>query len=556
MSNSGMLAFLLMAGSLTPATAMGQRAMELAMAGPQPHFVAAWAPKKEREAERSAVLAGRVSLELRDVPLDAALKALANQAGLLITYSSAALPAEKRVTISARDVAVVTALTEILFRSGLDVVVDRDGALALVVCRHPVAETTMPVDSGEIAGTVTDKATGSSLAGATVVVEGTRLSATTNTQGQYVIHEVPSGAHSVRARYIGYLAEARSVTVGAAQTVNVDFALVRSVHKLDELVTVTPGGIQTQLRAVPSPITVITAEDIEVQRPQSFTDVFRQTVPGAVGFDRPSTPVSTFLSMRGATEVAAGGTTKVLVDGIEASRFSINPVDPSSIDRIEVLRGPQAATVYGPDAAAGVIQIFTKRGDPSRVRPEVSLRAQTGLLQTPYEGFKAVVRTDVGAEVRGGTGDATYSLGARWWRLPNWVAEGGAASNQSVPSVYAGLNYGRGVVNLDLAGRYHVTNNHVNLNPLVLQTGAISRPAHTAQEFTNQTVGARLGVSPTGSWRSQLSLGVDRLTLRAFRRAVGWRHRRTPCSACRVTPRASSLLRTTLHSDGPRVRVL
>src|SRR3954468_20395437 len=150
---------------LSSDVALAQGRMELARGGPQPHFVAAWAPEKEREAERSAVLAGRVSLELSDVSLDDALKALTNQAGLQITYSEAVLPRGKRVTIKAGDIAVITALTEMLFRSGLDVVVDEDGTLALVPCKH-VAPSAEIQDSGTIVGTVTDKATGTPLGGA------------------------------------------------------------------------------------------------------------------------------------------------------------------------------------------------------------------------------------------------------------------------------------------------------------------------------------------------------------------------------------------------------
>ena len=171
--------FLVAALSLSPPAAVAQRPSELAFSNPQPHFVAAWAPKKPREAERSAVLVQRVSLELADVPLDLALKTLTQKAGLNITYSPAVLPAGKRVTIKAGDIAVVTALTEMLFRSGLDVVVDRDGALALVVCRHPAPRAEVK-DSGTIVGTVRDKATGTPIAGATLAVEGTPQTATSS----------------------------------------------------------------------------------------------------------------------------------------------------------------------------------------------------------------------------------------------------------------------------------------------------------------------------------------------------------------------------------------
>src|SRR3954463_6548912 len=75
---------LLVAISAMAPVATAQQPMEVAFADPQPHFVAAWAPKKEREAERAAVLARRASLDLAGVSVDAALKALTSQAGLQI----------------------------------------------------------------------------------------------------------------------------------------------------------------------------------------------------------------------------------------------------------------------------------------------------------------------------------------------------------------------------------------------------------------------------------------------------------------------------------------
>jgi outer membrane receptor protein involved in Fe transport len=493
---------------LSPDVALAQARMELARGGPQPHFVAAWAPEKEREAERSAVLAGRVSLELQDVSLNQALKALTNQAGLQITYSEAVLPQGKRVTIKAGDIAVITALTEMLFRSGLDVMVDQDGTLALVPCRH-VAPRAEVQDSGTIVGIVTDKAMGSPIAGATVIVEGTRQSATTDNAGHYRVTEVEPGTYTVRARYIGYAVLASRVTVGPGQEVTADFRLVKSVQKLDELVTVTPGGMQAELRALPSPVTVITAKDIEIQRPLTFNDVFRQLVPSSVGFDVPAQPATTALSLRGANSLAGRGTVKVFVDGIESANDLANPVDPLSIDRIEVIRGPQAATTYGPDAAGGVIQIFTKRGDAS-ARPQGTLQAEAGIQETPYDGFQSVVRQNYSASARGGSEHATYNLGANYSHLPNWLPNGDA-SRQSIPSVFGGLSYKQGIIAVDLSGRYLITDNGTGLNPLILQTGfpPLSQPRFFDQRSTNQTFGAGLSVTPNHWWRNRLSVGFD-----------------------------------------------
>ena len=72
--------------------------------------------------------------------------------------------------------------------------------------------------TGTIRGVVTDSSTNLPVADVTVVVEGTRRGAVTNTDGSYVIGAVPAGTHTVRARRIGFGAPAQSVTVSSGAT--------------------------------------------------------------------------------------------------------------------------------------------------------------------------------------------------------------------------------------------------------------------------------------------------------------------------------------------------
>ena len=508
------LGLLVAALSLSPPAAVAQRPSELAFSDPQPHFVAAWAPKKPREAERSAVLVQRVSLELADVPLDIALKTLTREAGLNITYSPAVLPAGKRVTIKAGDIAVVTALTEMLFRSGLDVVVDRDGALALVVCRHPVPRAEVQ-DSGTIVGTVTDKATGTPIAGATLAVEGTQRTATTGGDGQYRIEDVPAGTRRLRVRYIGYAPLEGIVEVRGDGEVTADFALTKSVQKLDELVTVTPGGMQTQMKALPTPVSIITADEIAAQHPFALADVVRQAVPSAVAFYSPALPIFTNLTVRGASSIEGSSAMKVFVDGVEAANSGLAPVDPLSIDRIEVIRGPQAATVYGADAAGGVVQIFTKRGDLSSQGPQIDLRAEGGVIQTPYDGSRSVSRQQYAASVRGGTaeGAVSYNFGGSFTRVPDWVPPG-ELSRQEAWGADGGVRFVSRLFSADLHVRYYPGTYGSANNPEVHETGLafFSRPNFQRQDYVNETYGARFTISPTNWWQSVVTLGVDQVS--------------------------------------------
>jgi outer membrane receptor protein involved in Fe transport len=499
--------------SLSPPAA-AQQPVEIAFADPQPHFVAAWAPKKAREAERSAVLARRLSLELAGVSLDEALKELTNQAGLNITYSPAVLPARKRVTISASDIAVVTALTEILFRSGLDVVVDRDGTLALVVCRHPAPRAEIQ-DSGTIVGTVTDKATETPIAGATVLVAKTKLTATTGTDGQYRIENVEAGTRTVRVRYIGYAPLEAVVEVPEGGEVAADFALTKSLQKLDELVTVTPGGMQTELKALPSAITVVAADDIARRRPQMLADVFRQEVPTAVGFANPNNPQATLFSVRGASSLNAGSSgLKIILDGVETAAFNAAAIDPKSIERMELIRGPQAATLYGADAANGVIQIFTKRGEYSPSHPLMEAEAAVGLLQTPYDDYGGVPRQQYSGRVHGGTREFSYSFGGGYTHLPDFLP-GGQISRQSTPSLFGGIRSTHAGLVVDFSGRYQRNRIGSGVNPLVLTTGfvPVSQPTFSVSDFTNETYGITVTATPKAWWVNRVTAGIDRFAL-------------------------------------------
>src|SRR5439155_1318672 len=112
-----------------------------------------------------------------------------------------------------------------------------------------------------LAGTVVATESGAPLVGASVVVVGTARSVLTNEKGQYHL-SVPAGAHSVRARLIGYEAAEERVVVPAGQTVTVDFKLTATPLSLNEIVVV---GARTSRTAVetPVPVDVITSQEVQ-----------------------------------------------------------------------------------------------------------------------------------------------------------------------------------------------------------------------------------------------------------------------------------------------------
>ncbi len=150
-------------------------------------------------------------------------------------------------------------------------------------------------------------------------------------------------------------------------------------YTLDEIV-VSATRTATAHKELASSVTVIGSGKIENSRHNLLSDLLR-AIPALDIVQVGGIGGQTSVFMRGANS----NHTLVLIDGIEAldpisptRSFDFATLSPENIERIEVLRGPQG-TLYGSDAIAGVISIFTKRGSG---RPGLSLSSEAGSFGT------------------------------------------------------------------------------------------------------------------------------------------------------------------------------
>lgn len=491
-------------------TALGQ---ERQVALRRPRFLLdAWSAGRQLDPNSSPVLRRRVSLDLSHGTIGQALKEITRQAELEISYSPRLVPLDRPISLHAEGISVAAALTEILLDVPVDVSVTAVGGLALVRRGQP-SLAPPGVDTGAVTGEVRDSASGSPLAGATVFVEGTHRSAVTDPLGRYRIEGLAAGTYTVLARFIGYAPQKTSVTVSGAGDATVDFALGKAAQELDQVV-VTGTIVPTEVKALPTPVSVINEADIASQRPHTVQELFRQAVPGAVSWDQVNNPYLTAFSVRGASTLANQvGQMKVFIDGVETASASVAPVDPNSVERIEVIRGPQAASIYGSDAIGGVVQIFTKRGDLN-LAPQVSAEAALGILQTPYADVGGVLRQTYTASLRGGGPDASYNLGAGYSHNDNYLP-GGEQSAQSSPTVYGGMRFARRNLSIDLSGRSYIQNVPAVVNPELVGTGFVffAKPFHEDQQVKNQGLGARLAISAAPWWQHTVVAGLDHYSL-------------------------------------------
>jgi TonB-dependent SusC/RagA subfamily outer membrane receptor len=361
-----------------------QQPLQLAQTG-GPRFLAARSIAREAtvgDVRNAAVFRRHIALALPGVTLDQALAAIADKSGIKLSYSKAVLPLEQPVSLTTTDITVGGALTAVLYDRGVDVVLASDGVSASIVPRDGDRRGGAPIreqpGTGTIAGRVTDEKTGEALAGVAVAVRGLAVSARTALDGRYMLRAVPVGSAVLTFRRLGYVTVSRPVDVVGDSTAHVDVVLVPSALVLDQVVTTVTGD--QQLRTMGNTIGTIRADSLVQTAPvANVGDVLNARVAGVQVLEPGGlTGASPQISIRGVGSLATSSQPLLYVDGVRVSNSFItaapgggfsgaaggrfDDIVPEEIESIEVVKGPSAATLYGTDAANGVIVITTKRG--------------------------------------------------------------------------------------------------------------------------------------------------------------------------------------------------
>jgi TonB-linked SusC/RagA family outer membrane protein len=226
-----------------------------------------------------------------------------------------------------------------------------------------------------VTGTVTDAGTGRPIADVRIIVVGTALQAVSDLQGRYRITGLTPGRVNIRATRIGYRAAEKELNLAAGETRTSDYSMSASVVQLEEVVISGTAG-QQERRAQAATVAELGVSDITKVAPiANVSQVLQSRIPGVSVLGASGTSgTSAQIRIRGAASISLSNEPLVFIDGVKAfsgltSNFfdgqrgsKLNDIDPNDIESIEVVKGPAAATLYGADASAGVIQIITKRG--------------------------------------------------------------------------------------------------------------------------------------------------------------------------------------------------
>lgn len=210
-----------------------------------------------------------------------------------------------------------------------------------------------------VTGRVTDAATGESMPGVNIVVQGTTTGTSTGADGEFSL-VVSSLSDTLIFSFIGY----QRLEVPIDGRTELDVQMQPQAISGEELVVI---GYGTQQRAdLTSAISTVDVDEALTSRP--ITDVARglqgnvagltiTTPTGEIG----TNPKITLRGLRGSVNSADGAQPLILVDGVEV--LSLNQVNPNDIESISVLKDAASTAIYGTRAAWGAILITTKFGE-------------------------------------------------------------------------------------------------------------------------------------------------------------------------------------------------
>jgi TonB-linked SusC/RagA family outer membrane protein len=244
---------------------------------------------------------------------------------------------------------------------------------------------TLAAQQGTTVSGVVTGAAGEPLPAVNVAIPSLSVGAVTNDAGKYsfvVPTAKASGTHTLTARRIGLQAKSVQVTLGGA-SITQDFILQQAVSQLEGVV-VTALGQTREKSQLGTAVQQVSSEQLNTTHDPNIMNQLAGKVSGVAITGAGTQGGSVNVRIRGFTSIAGNNNPLYVVDGVPISNSgrggdpsggglydnrdfgsAISDINPEDVANISVLKGPNAAALYGSRAANGVVLITTKKGSRS-----------------------------------------------------------------------------------------------------------------------------------------------------------------------------------------------
>jgi TonB-dependent SusC/RagA subfamily outer membrane receptor len=239
-------------------------------------------------------------------------------------------------------------------------------------------------ERGEIKGRVTDTGDKKEVVGATVsatlVSNGAIKGAVSSRKGDFAITGLQAGKYRVVVKAIGYKTYEQSIELAQGATAELNAALTPDALRSEEVIVTGNAGLPTSKLRLGNAIGLISEKDIDNTPTRNIGQLLDARTTGVQIWNSSGLLGATpQIQLRGVGNLNGRSSPLIFIDGVRITNTNTNEtggldgrdgqsvstlnfINPADIERIEILKGASAATLYGSDAANGVIQIFTKSG--------------------------------------------------------------------------------------------------------------------------------------------------------------------------------------------------
>lgn len=326
-----------------------------------------------------------VSLNLTNATLEQALNEIGKQTSLSIVYNNNDVNAGNAISIHVQNEKLSKVMNKLLAKSNASYTI-RNNHLVLYAAQSNANRMQPAQQKRFIKGNVKDE-TGEPLIGVSVLLQGTTVGTTTDFDGNFSI-EVGNNDAVLEFSYIGY----RKITQAVKNQSVLNIVMQEDTKVLGEVV-VTALGIEKKAESLTYATQKVGGDELTRAKDANFINALQGKTAGLV-----ITPNSTGaggsskLLLRGNSSILGNNQPLIVLDGVPMNDNNttqitdallsggnttdggdgLSNINPDDIENITVLKGANAAALYGSKAANGVIMITTKQGSEGRATISVS----------------------------------------------------------------------------------------------------------------------------------------------------------------------------------------
>ena len=333
-----------------------------------------------------------ISLDFANAPLSEVLNEISRQTSLSMVYNAKDVDPNRKVTIHANREKLSKVMTDLLKNTNTTYSV-RDNHLVVYSTKEtPTVHSTMQQKQRTIKGTVSDEY-GEPLIGVSVLVQGTTTGTITDIDGNYTL-EILNDEAVLEFSYIGY--QKISLRVAGASSFNI--IMKEDAQQLNEVV-VTAMGIERKEKSLTYATQQVKGDELMKVQDANFVNALSGKASGVtITPSAGGAGGASKILLRGNKSILGNNSPLIVIDGVPMTNnvngqtgfdggsnltYSstsegsdpLSLVNPDDIESLNILKGANAAALYGSAAANGVLMITTKKGKEGRISINVSSSA-------------------------------------------------------------------------------------------------------------------------------------------------------------------------------------